>query len=106
MTYRDLIEYMRLDNEFVKACNRFMDILNKKKGVSRSFGHWTTQGPTIKGFTDSMEIEFPSYIICQKDWLIEKYIEEHPDFYTIRTRDTDDFDDIFTEEEYRELYDF
>ena len=76
MTYDSLIEYMRLDNEFVKACNRFMDILNKKKGVSRSFGHWTTQGPTIKGYTDSMEIEFPSYIICQKDWLIEKYIEE------------------------------
>jgi hypothetical protein len=93
MTFDDLMKYMRLNNEFIKACNRFIDILNEKKGVSRSFGHWITQGPTIKGFTDSMEIEFPSYLICESKEMIEKYLEEHPDFYTIRVRDTEDSDD-------------
>ena len=103
MTYRDLIEYMRLDNELIKACNRLIDILNEKKGVSRSFGHWTTQGPTIKGFTDSMEIEFPSYIICESKEMIEKYLDEHPDFYTIRVRDTEDSDPYITDEELSEI---
>lgn len=104
MTYDSLIEYMRLDNEFIKACNNLIDVLNEKKGVSQSFGSWTTQGPTIKGYTDSMEIEFPSYLICESKEMIEKYLEEHPDFYTIRVKDTDDSDDFLTEEEYKELF--
>ena len=106
MTFEDLIEYMRLRNELTRACDRLIDVLNEKKGVSQSFGRWVTQGPIINGDTDSMEIEFPSYLICESKEMIEKYLEEHPDFYTIRTKDTDDSDDLFTEEEYRELYDF
>ena len=104
MTYSSLIEYMRLDIEFIKACNKLIDVLNEKKGVSRSFGHWNTYGPTIKGYTDSMEIEFPSYLICESKEMIEKYVDEHPDCYTIRTKDTDDSDDFLTEEEYKEIF--
>ena len=104
MTFDDLVKYMMLHCDLIMACNALMDVLNEKKGVSKSFGNWTTQGPTIKGYTDSMEIEFPSYIICESKEMIEKYLDEHPDFYTIRVRDTDDSDDFLTEEEYKELY--
>ena len=103
MTLDNLVKYMALNCDLIMACNRFIDILNEKKGVSRSFGNWTLQGSTIKGFTDSMEIEFPSYIICESKEMIEKYLEEHPDFYTIRVRDTEESDPYITDEELVEI---